>query len=188
MSMPQKPVVSLMPDGGKYWTHDFEHFSVMVYVPVGDPFRSCRTAENTGRTILNISVSWFMFPREIPRRKSSITALRRLTCWFSANRSAPSPMRWSTRNAGAWRTWHAFIPRRWSLWFRGVKADGKTRRKTSSRRSQLKAKSASIMRTDILFSINSGPRNSPAAASGALCSVRCCTEAEMRRITSRAIA
>ena len=37
MSMPQKPVVSLMPDGGKYWTHDFEHFSVMVYVPVGDP-------------------------------------------------------------------------------------------------------------------------------------------------------
>ena len=35
--MREKPVVSLMPDGGKYWTHDFEHFSVLVYVPVGDP-------------------------------------------------------------------------------------------------------------------------------------------------------
>ena len=37
MSMPQKPAVSVMPDGGKYWTHDFENFSAMVYVPVGDP-------------------------------------------------------------------------------------------------------------------------------------------------------
>ena len=37
MSMQEKPAVSLMPDGGKYWTHDFEHFSVLVYVPVGDP-------------------------------------------------------------------------------------------------------------------------------------------------------
>ena len=37
MSMQQKPTVSLLPDGGKYWTHDFEDFSAMVYVPAGDP-------------------------------------------------------------------------------------------------------------------------------------------------------
>ena len=37
MSMSEKPAVSVLPDGGKYWTHDFEHFSVLVYVPVGDP-------------------------------------------------------------------------------------------------------------------------------------------------------
>ena len=37
MSMQEKPAVSVMPDGGKYWTHDFDHFSVLVYVPVGDP-------------------------------------------------------------------------------------------------------------------------------------------------------
>ena len=37
MSMNEKPVVSLLPDGGKYWTHDYDHFSVLVYVPVGDP-------------------------------------------------------------------------------------------------------------------------------------------------------
>ena len=37
MSMQEKPAVSLLPDGGKYWTHDFEHFSALVYVPVGDP-------------------------------------------------------------------------------------------------------------------------------------------------------
>ena len=37
MSMQEKPAVSLLPDGGKYWTHDFENFSVLVYVPVGDP-------------------------------------------------------------------------------------------------------------------------------------------------------
>ena len=33
----EKPVISLLPDGGKYWTHEYEHFSVMVYVPVGRP-------------------------------------------------------------------------------------------------------------------------------------------------------
>ena len=37
MSMLEKPSVSLLPDGGKYWTHEFEHFSAMVYVPLGDP-------------------------------------------------------------------------------------------------------------------------------------------------------
>ena len=37
MSMQEKPAVSLLPDGGKYWTHDFESFSAMVYVPAGDP-------------------------------------------------------------------------------------------------------------------------------------------------------
>ena len=37
MSMTEKPAVSLLPDGGKYWTHDYEHFSVLVYVPEGDP-------------------------------------------------------------------------------------------------------------------------------------------------------
>ena len=37
MSMQQKPTVSLLPDGGKYRTHDFEDFSAMVYVPAGDP-------------------------------------------------------------------------------------------------------------------------------------------------------
>ena len=37
MSMQEKPVVSVLPDGGKYWTHDFEDFSAMVYVPAGDP-------------------------------------------------------------------------------------------------------------------------------------------------------
>ena len=37
MSMQEKPVVSVLPDGGKYWTHDFELFSVLVYVPAGDP-------------------------------------------------------------------------------------------------------------------------------------------------------
>ena len=37
MSMQEKPVVSVLPDGGKYWTHDFEQFSALVYVPAGDP-------------------------------------------------------------------------------------------------------------------------------------------------------
>ena len=37
MSIPQKPDVALLPDGGKYWTHDFEHFSALIYVPVGRP-------------------------------------------------------------------------------------------------------------------------------------------------------
>ena len=37
MSMQEKPAVSLLPDGSKYWTRDFKNFSVMVYVPVGDP-------------------------------------------------------------------------------------------------------------------------------------------------------
>ncbi len=37
MSMQERPAVSVMPDGGKYWTHEFENFSVMVYVPVGNP-------------------------------------------------------------------------------------------------------------------------------------------------------
>lgn len=37
MSMLEKPSVSLLPDGGKYWTHAFDGFSVLVYVPVGDP-------------------------------------------------------------------------------------------------------------------------------------------------------
>ncbi len=35
--MAEKPAVSLLPDGGKYWSHDFESFSALVYVPVGDP-------------------------------------------------------------------------------------------------------------------------------------------------------
>lgn len=37
MSMAEKPAVSLLPDGGKYWSCDFESFSALVYVPVGDP-------------------------------------------------------------------------------------------------------------------------------------------------------
>ena len=37
MSMQEKPAVSVLPDGGKYWTHSFEHFDVLVYVPAGDP-------------------------------------------------------------------------------------------------------------------------------------------------------
>ena len=37
MSMQEKPAVHELPDGGKYWTHDDEHFSILVYVPVGDP-------------------------------------------------------------------------------------------------------------------------------------------------------
>ena len=37
MSMREKPDVSLLPDGGKYWTHSFDRFRVLVYVPVGDP-------------------------------------------------------------------------------------------------------------------------------------------------------
>ena len=37
MGMREKPAVSEMPDGGKYWTHDYGHFSVMAYVPAGDP-------------------------------------------------------------------------------------------------------------------------------------------------------
>ena len=37
MSMQEKPAVSVLPDGGKYWSHDYEHFSVMVYVPEGAP-------------------------------------------------------------------------------------------------------------------------------------------------------
>ena len=37
MSMQERPAVSVLPDGGRYWTHDYGNFSVMVYVPVGDP-------------------------------------------------------------------------------------------------------------------------------------------------------
>lgn len=37
MSMQEKPDVSLLPDGGRYWTHDFDSFSAIVYVPAGDP-------------------------------------------------------------------------------------------------------------------------------------------------------
>ena len=37
MPMTEKPAVSVFPDGSKYWSHSFEHFSVLVYVPAGDP-------------------------------------------------------------------------------------------------------------------------------------------------------
>ncbi len=37
MGMQEKPSIHILPDGGKYWTHKFEHFEVLVYIPVGDP-------------------------------------------------------------------------------------------------------------------------------------------------------
>ena len=37
MPMNEKPAVSVFPDGAKYWSHTYENFSVLVYVPEGDP-------------------------------------------------------------------------------------------------------------------------------------------------------
>ncbi len=37
MAMQEKPEIFTLPDGGKYWTHSWERFRVLVYVPVGDP-------------------------------------------------------------------------------------------------------------------------------------------------------
>ena len=37
MSMAERPEIHELPDGGKYWTHDYEHFSILVYVPAGNP-------------------------------------------------------------------------------------------------------------------------------------------------------